>query len=76
MRTLAKLDRYDYTILPGCVQIMLDSTNDPIQVDILSEIDRANGNVYVDGQYFMTTGYDVHLDREMAYMNIYVTNAE
>jgi len=49
---LAKLDTYDYTILPGAIRIRISSTKDPDIVDILSEIERFNGKIYVeDGHY-------------------------
>jgi hypothetical protein len=46
---LAKLDAYDYTILPGVIRIAITSTNDPDLVDILSEISRFDGRIYVEG---------------------------
>jgi hypothetical protein len=48
---LAKLDAYDYTILPGVIQIRISSTNDPDLVDIMSEITRSN-KIYIDGLYY------------------------
>lgn len=55
----AKLDIYDYKILPGLIQIELDGNNDPTMVDILSEIDRVNGHIYVEGMYFIMTNNEV-----------------
>lgn len=52
METLAKLDSYDYVVLPGAVRINLNGTNDPDLVDIMSEIEQANGNIYIDGCYY------------------------
>lgn len=74
---LTKLDSYDYTLLPGCIQVTLDGTNDPSLFDIMSEIDRSNGNIYVDGNYFLMVGYDVYSEKTpngRTYLNIQVTN--
>lgn len=73
---LAKLDTYEYCLLPGVIRIALDRTNDPIIVDILSEIDRAKGRVYVEGQYFMMYGYDVYDINNQVYLDLEVTNVE
>ena len=73
---LAKLDTYEYRLLPGVIRIALDRTNDPIIVDILSEIDRANDRVYVEGQYFMMYGYDVYSVNGRVYLDLEVTNVE
>lgn len=43
---------YDYVILPGVIRIQVTGTNDPDLVDILSEIERANGSIYVEGRFF------------------------
>ena len=40
MASIAKMDCYDYFLLPGVVQIEVNGTNDPILVDILSEVDK------------------------------------
>lgn len=77
--SLAKLDNYDYYFLPGVVQITMDSSSDPILVDILSEIDRSNGKVYVEGRYFMMSGYDIVPKSgpgTPAYLNLQVTTIE
>lgn len=49
---LAKLDSYDYVILPGTIRILISGSNDPDIVDIMSEISRAEGSIYVDGFYY------------------------
>lgn len=46
---VTKLDAYDYVILPGVIRIRLVATNDPDVVDIMSEINRSNGNIYIEG---------------------------
>ncbi len=73
--SLAKLDIYEYRLLPGIIQIAIDGTNDPIIVDILSEIDRTNGRVYVEGRYFMMTGYEL-VNNGTTYLNLEVTTTE
>lgn len=50
--SLTKLDNYEYMVLPGVILIKMDSTIDPSLVDILSEIDRSKGIVYLDGTYY------------------------
>lgn len=50
--SMAKLDAYNYMILPGVIRISLDSSTDPILVDILSEIDNSKGVIYVEGRYY------------------------
>lgn len=77
--SLAKLDTYDYQLSPGVVQIRVDSTRDPIIADILSEIERFNGRVYVEGFYYIMAGYEIITQRHPGapvYLNIYVTSAE
>lgn len=73
---LAKLDLYDYFMLPGVVQIRLDGTNDPILVDILSEIDRFEGRIYVEGYYFLMDGYEIVNDGTAVYLNLHVIDNE
>jgi hypothetical protein len=49
---LAKLDAYDYTLLPGVIRIRIEGTNDPDLVDIMSEIHNTGGRIYVEGYHF------------------------
>lgn len=49
---LAKLDAYDYVILPGVIRIRVGSTNDPDVVDIMSEISRSGDVIYLEGDYY------------------------
>ena len=72
MRTMAKIDCYDYFILPGVIQIAVRGTNDPILVDILSEVERANGRIYVEGHHFIMQGYDIHRNGEQTYLHLQV----
>ena len=60
--TITKLDMYDYTILQGEILIQTDGSNDPVLVDILSEIDLSNGKIFADGQHYLFTGYDIIKD--------------
>lgn len=48
-----KLDSYDYELFPGVISIKLTATNDPDLVDIMSEISRSNGHIYVEGRYYL-----------------------
>ena len=74
---LAKLDCYDYELFNGLVRISLDKTNDPIAVDILSEIERSNGRIYVEGRYFLMAGYDMYMDEDSnVYLDLVVTKTE
>ncbi len=76
MRTLAKLDCYYYYVLPGVIQIELSATNDPTLVDILSDVERANGNLYLDGTYYTMTGYEiVTSDNGGVYLELSVINS-
>lgn len=49
---LAKLDGYNYLMLPGVIRITIDGVKDPDLVDIMSEIQRADNNIYVEGRYY------------------------
>lgn len=50
---VAKLDAYNYSLLPGIIRIQVSGTNDPDLVDIMSEISRANGKIYIEGLRYM-----------------------
>lgn len=73
---LTKLDMYDYFILPGVVQVSLTGTNDPILVDILSELDKSNGRLYVEGHYFLFIGYNIHTTDDKTYLDLQVVETE
>lgn len=49
---LAKLDAYNYELFPGVIRINVNGTNDPDIVDIMSEITRSRGNIYVEGNRY------------------------
>lgn len=69
---LTKIDMYDYIVLPGIIQISLDGTNDPIMVDILSEIDNSRGKIYADGSYYEFLGYKIYNQNERAFLDLEV----
>lgn len=70
---LTKLDIYDYVILPGIIRIAIDGTNDPILVDILSEIAMTNGRIYVEGYYYSyLDNYAVYTQDNHSYMELQV----
>lgn len=76
---LAKLDSYDYEILPGKINVLMESNNDPRMVDILSEIDRSNGRIYVEGQYFLLVDSGIQTWRHPGtpvYLVLYVTKTD
>jgi hypothetical protein len=50
---VAKLDAYNYELLPGAIRIHINGTNDPDVCDIMSEVHRSNGNIYVEGFRFL-----------------------
>lgn len=78
--TLTKLDGYDFMVLPGVIRVKLEGTNDPSMVDILSELERSNGRVYLDGSYYDYLGYDIrsYSDTQRTYLDLLVvlTNKE
>lgn len=49
LSTVTKLDTYDYDILPGVIRVHINGKNDPDIVDIMSEIERSDGRIYVEG---------------------------
>jgi hypothetical protein len=72
--TLAKLDMYDYDILPGKIQVTLSRTNDPALVDIMTDIHNSENRIYVDGQHFVYDGkYEVIKDNTGVYLELDVT---
>lgn len=73
---LAKLDIYDYFILPGVIQIKVERTNDPTLVDILSEVERANGRIYVEGHYYIMYGHSIQTINGKTYLDLRVTETD
>jgi hypothetical protein len=68
---LAKLDSYDYTLYNGTIRIYVAGTNDPSLVDILSDISRAEGKIYVEGEYYLyLDNYRLIKDGRQTYMEI------
>lgn len=76
MRALAKLDMYNYFILPGVIQVSLTGTNDPIMVDILAEVEQSNGKIYVEGCYYLFLGWEVVRTSGKAYLELKVVETE
>ena len=70
--SLAKMDLYDYVILPGIIRIALSATNDPTLVDILSEIEAARGRIYADGHYYEFINYDIYTQSGNVFMDLQV----
>lgn len=71
--TWTKLDRYDYTILDGLIRIRLSGTNDPDLVDIMSEINRSDGRIYIEGERFLyLDGYEILNRGSNAYLELVV----
>lgn len=74
MTKLAKLDRYNYRIVRDMIRIKLSRTNDPILVDIMSDIYNSEGRVYVEGRYYSYSGkYEIVTRRGNAFLELYVT---
>lgn len=77
MRSLAKLDNYDYIVLPGVIRINIQSKSDPDIVDIMSEIEFSGNKIYLDGSYYeYLDSYSIgHLEEGM-YLDIHVVLTE
>ena len=72
---IAKMDLYEYSLLPGVIRIKTSGNNDPILVDILSEIDLSNGRVYVEGDHYIFVDYEIMRDDNGSYIDLKVVNA-
>lgn len=69
-----KLDSYDYQLFPGVISIKLMGTNDPDLVDIMSEIHRSNGKIYVEGnRYMYDDKYEILGRGRDSFLDLYVT---
>lgn len=67
-----KLDRYDYELLPGIIRINLSGTNDPDLVDIMSEINRSDGRIYIEGRRFKySDDYQIFNRGRESYLELY-----
>lgn len=70
---LAKLDSYDYEIEPNKIRIHICGINDPDLVDIMSEIERSRGRIYVESRFFDYLDYRIGtLETGQAYMDLHV----
>jgi hypothetical protein len=77
MTRLAKLDGYNYKIFRDIIRIKLSRTNDPILVDIMSDIYNSGGNVYVEGNYYSYSGkYEIVTRRGNAFLELHVTELQ
>ena len=73
---LTKLDNYDYEINDGFIRLRMSGMNDPDMVDVMSEIDRSNGRIYVESRYFRYLGYQlVPASDRTVYMDLDVEEA-
>lgn len=70
---LTKLDRYDYDIFSGTIRIKLCGTNDPDLVDIMSEISRSKGRIYLEGKHFLyLNNYNINSANGETFIDLYV----
>lgn len=70
---VAKLDAFDYSLTPGKIRIHLKGTNDPDLVDILSEIERANGKIYIEGIRYTYLDYRIFNRGINCYVELHVS---
>jgi hypothetical protein len=77
MNRLTKLDGYNYKIYQDIIRIKLSRTNDPILVDIMSDIRNSGGNVYVEGHYYSYSGkYEIVTRRQNVFLELHVTELQ
>lgn len=76
MKSLTKLDSYNYFVLPGVIQVLITGNTDPILVDILSEIDRSNGKIYLEGCYYLFLGHEIYSTGGRTYLELKVVETE
>lgn len=66
---LAKLDAYDYELYPGKIRVRINGPNDADICDIMSEISRARGRIYIEGRrYKYLNNYNIeayHMDLDV-----------
>lgn len=68
-----KLDNYKCTVLPGIISVELIGRNDPDLVDIMSEINRSEGKIYLDGKrYLYMDRYVIGGRGKSSYIDLYV----
>lgn len=71
---VAKLDAYDYSLLPGIIRIRVSATNDPDLTDIMSEIRRADGKIYIEGlRYTYLNDYKIFNRGSYAFLELQVS---
>ncbi len=77
MTKLAKLDPYNYKIIPGKIRIKLSKTNDPILVDIMSDIRNSRGKIYVEGDFYTYSDkYEIVKRGEYVFLELHVTKIQ
>lgn len=67
---ITKLDSYDYDIRSGQIRINIRGNNDPDLVDIMSEIERSRGRIYVEGRYFNYLDYRIDSFMGQSYIDL------
>lgn len=69
----AKLDLYNYDILSDTIRIKLCGVNDPDLVDIMSEINKTDGHIYVEGKrYQYLNSYTIDGPYDKPYIDLKV----
>lgn len=77
MTKLAKLDPYNYKIIPDKIRIKLSKTNDPILVDIMSDIRNSRGKIYVEGDFYTYSDkYEIVKRGEYIFLELHVTKIQ
>lgn len=73
MGNLSKLDAYDYAIVPDGIRVAISGINDPILVDVLSEISQSDGKIYVEGSHYTYLDeYEIVVDVARPYIELKV----
>lgn len=70
--SLAKLDTFDYTILPGVIRFSMLGMSDPSMVDILSEIENSSNVIFIEGHFYEYLDYSVVEDKDGVYLELKV----
>lgn len=67
----SKLDIYDYLLMPGVIRIRICGASDPILVDVLSELDKTEGRIYVEGLRFKyLDSYKIILEENESFLDL------
>lgn len=77
MTKVAKLDMYDVFLLPGIILVKLTRINDPILVDIMSDIHNSDNRIHVDGHYYKYNDrYEIVRQHNDVYLELHVTETK